>query len=94
MAGSGESATAVAAGVSIPRVRRSALLATLDLARAPDRFLERLSASHGPAVGVRLLGFGDTVWITDPEAVKSAYSDPEHLRQGEASAPLLSPLRG
>ena len=94
MAGSGESATAVADALPIPRVRRSALRLTLGLARAPDRFLEGLSRSHGPAVGVRLLGFGDTVWITDPECVKSAYANPANLRQGEASAPLLSPLLG
>ncbi len=91
---SGGPAVASPDGVAVPRVRRSALRSTLELARSPDRFLERLAASHGKAVSLRLLGFGETVWITDPAAVKDAYADPEHLRQGEASAPLLSPLLG
>lgn len=81
-------------GARIPRARGSVLRLTLELARAPDQFLQRLSASYGQAVALRLLGFGETVWITDPGAVKAAYGDPGQLRQGEASAPILSPVLG
>ena len=76
-----------------PGPRLPAALQTLRFVRDPTRFFERYQRRYGGAVTVNLLGFGRTVWVTDPDLVRRVIASPDELRAGEA-ANVAEPIFG
>jgi cytochrome P450 len=76
-----------------PGPRLPAAVQTLLFVRDPVRFFERCQSRYGKAVTVNLLGFGRTVWVTDPALVRRVIASPEELRAGEA-ANVAEPIFG
>lgn len=68
-----------------PGPRLPAAAQTYQLMRDPVRFLEDCQERYGQAVTIRLLGFGRTVWVIDPEAVRTMHANPEDLPGGPAA---------
>ena len=78
----------------LPRGPRApAVVQTARFVRDPVAFFERCRRRYGDAVTVRMLGFGRTVWITDPQLIRTAIASPDELRAGEA-ANVAEPIFG
>ena len=78
----------------LPRGPRSpAFVQTARFVRDPVAFFERCRDRYGDAVAVRMLGFGRTIWITDPALVREAIASPDEMRAGEA-ANVAEPIFG
>jgi cytochrome P450 len=76
-----------------PGPRRPALLQTLAMTFAFDRFATMCSERFGPIVTLRLLGFGPMVAVTDPALIKQVFTgDPDVLHSGAANAQLSAVL--
>ena len=76
-----------------PGPRLPAALQTVLFVRNPVRFFERCQSRYGKTVTVNLLGFGRTVWVTDPSLVRRVIASPAELRAGEA-ANVAEPIFG
>ena len=76
-----------------PGPRAPTLVQTLRIARDPVAFLERCERRYGEAVTIRLLGFGRTVWVTDPELVRLVLASPDEMSAGEANR-VTEPIIG
>ena len=77
------------AGPRLPRAVQSLLWQ-----RNPDRFLKRCRDRYGETFTMRIMGEGDWVIVSDPDAVKEIFrGDPEKLYAGEANA-ILGPILG
>jgi cytochrome P450 len=75
-----------------PRLPRA--LQTVLWQRNPDRFLKRCRDRYGETFTMRIMGEGDWVIVSSPEAVKEIFrGDPEKLYAGEANA-ILGPILG
>jgi cytochrome P450 len=77
-----------------PGPRTPALVQTLAIAHDPVAFLDRCRDRHGDAVTINLLGFGRTVWVTDPPLVKRVLASPDEMSGGEANRvtePIIGP---
>ena len=76
-----------------PGPRAPAIWQTLRFVRDPRRFFERGERRYGGAATVRLLGFGRTVWLTDPALVRRVLASPEDMWAG-AAANVAEPIFG
>ena len=76
-----------------PGPRLPAGVQTLRLAADPIAYLERCRARHGDSVTIDLIGFGRTVWVTEPALVKEVLASPELLSAGEANR-VTEPIIG
>jgi cytochrome P450 family 135 len=76
-----------------PGPRAPAVVQTARFVRDPVEFFERCRDRYGPAVTADLLGFGRTVWITDPKLVRRVLASPDDLRAG-AAANVAEPIFG
>ena len=76
-----------------PGPRLPASVQTLRLAADPVGFSRALPLPLRDAVTIDLLGFGRTVWVTDPELVKRVLASPEELSAGQANR-VTEPIIG
>ena len=76
-----------------PGPRAPAAVQTARIAADPIAFLDRCRSRYGDAVTIDLLGFGPTVWVTDPDLVKRVLASPDELSGGEANR-VTEPIIG
>ena len=77
-----------------PGPRVPAVLSTVQFARRPLDTLLRWQARYGNVFTVTFTGFGEGVYVADPDAIRELFcGDQADLHAGEANA-ILSPIVG
>ena len=77
-----------------PGPRAPSPVVTAQFARRPLEMLERWQRRYGDAFTVRYLGFGQGVYVSDPEAIRELFTgDQSDLLAGEANS-ILEPILG
>ncbi len=71
------------------------LLQTLRFVRDPFTFLEQCQRDHaeGGSVTINILGFGRTVWVTDPDLIKEVFARDDEMPLSPAGN-LVKPIFG
>ena len=78
-----------------PGPRTPVLVQTRQYVRDPFTFLERAQARYadGGSVTINILGFGRTVWVTDPELIKEVFARDDEMPLSPAGN-LVKPIFG
>ena len=78
-----------------PGPRAPVLAQTLRYVRDPFTFLERCQERHavGGSVTINILGFGRTVWVTDPDLIKEVFARDDEMPLSPAGN-LVKPIFG
>ena len=78
-----------------PGPRTPVLLQTRQYVRDPFTFLERCQQRHaeGGSVTINILGFGRTVWVTDPGLIKEVFARDDEMPLSPAGN-LVKPIFG
>jgi len=92
----GRARVAPGTGIRLPPGPRSPVLAqTRQYIRDPFAFLERCQREYAVdgSVTINLLGFGRTVWVTDPELIKDVFARDDEMPLSPAGN-LVKPIFG